>query len=60
MKITLSRGFGAYGKAHKRRRKSRKGGRKTAQQTKMGRASKACKGRGKGFHKCVSKWFQSH
>jgi hypothetical protein len=58
MKITLSRGFGAYGR--KGRKSRRKGGRKTAQQTKMGRASKACKGRGKGFHACVAKWFKSH
>ena len=54
MKITLSRGFGAYGKAHKRRK--HRGGRRTAQQSKLGRAAKACKGRKAGaFRACVRK-----
>jgi hypothetical protein len=54
MKITVTRGFGAFGK------RSRKKGRKGSK-TKMGRAAKHCKGKpGAAFRACVKTYFRTH
>jgi hypothetical protein len=54
MQITMLEGYSMA------KRRKRSGGRKTAQQSKLGRAAKACKGKkGGAFRACVSKKLKS-